>query len=110
MDSITVKLGDKDYTIGQLDLGQLRDMAIGVTLPDADDQQERVRRSYDRAVAVISAGLRRDHPEMTPQEIFKIRGLTNTQMREANDAILQYSGLVSVKTDGAPAGEAAGAA
>lgn len=113
MDSITITLGDKTYDIPQLNLGQLRDLAIGVTLPDVPDPQEAVRRSFDRAVAVISTALREEHPEMTPEQIYKTRGITNLQMRQANDAILTHSGLISAPaTNGAAAssGEAPGAA
>jgi hypothetical protein len=74
-----------------------------------EDPQERVRRSYDISVAIISAALRRSNPEMTPAELYKIRGFTSQQMREASDAILQYSGLMP-KAEGSAAGEAAGAA
>jgi hypothetical protein len=114
MDSITITLGDKAYAVPQLNLGQLRDLAIGVTLPDVTDPQEAVRRSFDRAVNVISTGLREEHPEMTPEAIYKIRGLTSAQMREANDAILKHSGLISAKKEPSPqetpSGEAPGAA
>lgn len=113
MESITITLGDKTYTVPQLTLGQLRDLAIGVTLPDVSDPQEAVRRSFDRAVNVISTALREENPEMTPEAIYKTRGITNAQMREANDAILQHSGLIPAKVEppaGSPSGEAPGAA
>lgn len=118
MDSITITLGDKTYPVPQLTLGQLRDLAIGVTLPDVTDPQEAVRRSFDRAVNVISTALREDHPDMTPEAIYKTRGITNAQMREANDAILRHSGLIAAKdetpssgsAEGSSSGEAPGAA
>lgn len=114
MDSITIHIGDQSYAVPQLNLGQLRDLAIGVTLPDVADPQEAVRRAYDRAVSVISTALREEHPELTPDALYKIKGFSSAQMRAANDAILRHSGLIRT-TPGEPAaeppsGEAPGAA
>lgn len=109
---LVITLGDKAYTIPQpLNLGQLRDLSIAVTLPELPDPQEVVRRSYERAIAAIAAALIEDYPEMTAAAIYKIRGITNKQMRAAYDAILEFSGLIpaTVPAEAVP-GEAPGAA
>src|SRR5262245_45270444 len=106
MESITVTLAGKPYTVSQLTLGQLRDLAIGVTLPDTPDPQDVVRRSFDRAVAVISTALVVDHTDMTPDALYKMR-ISRDEMRAANDAVLRFSGLLPAKE--APPGEVAGA-
>jgi hypothetical protein len=113
MDSITITLGEKTYTVkAPLPLATLRDLHIGVTLPFPDDPQEAVRRTFDSAVAVICMALRDDNPEMTPEVIYAMR-MTTAQMRQANDAILELSGLIPSTVEppaDQPPGEAPGAA
>lgn len=106
MDSITITLEGKPYTVSQLTLGQLRDLSIGITLPDTSDPQDVIRRSFDRAVAVISAALVGDHPEMTPEALYTMR-ISRAEMRAANEAVLRFSGLLPAAD--APPGEGAGA-
>jgi hypothetical protein len=106
MESLTITLAGKPYTVSQLTLGQLRDLSIGVTLPDTTEPQDVVRRSFDRAVAVISAALIGDHPDMTAEVLYTMR-ITRAEMRAANEAVLRFSGLLPAAD--APSGEAAGA-
>jgi hypothetical protein len=105
MDSITVTLAGKGYIVKQLNLGQLRDLSIGVTLPDAEDPQETIGRSFDRAVSVIAAAIREMNPELNAQALYKM-SITRNEMREATDLILKFAGLITETTPGETAGAA----
>ncbi len=100
MDPITIFLAGKPYTVRPLTLGQSRDLGIGVTLPDVTDPQDAVRRSFDRAVAVISVALSADYPEMPPKAIYDMRSesgqtVTREEMRVANDTVLRLAGFIA---------------
>lgn len=105
--SIVVTLAGTEYTIAQLNLGQLRDLAIGVVLPDATDPQVNVRLSFDRSVAVMVAALNEANPELTPAALYKLK-MTRAEMLAATDAILMFAGLIPAA--GAPPSGEAGAA
>lgn len=91
--SITITLAGKPYTVSQLTLGQLRDLSVGVTLPDTPDPQEVVRRSFERAASIIVTALRDSNPDLTVDSLYKLP-ITRDEMRAANDAILKFSGLI----------------
>jgi hypothetical protein len=115
LEPITITLEGKKYTIGELNLGQLRDLSVGVTLPDASDPQENVRRSFDRSVNVIAIGVGDANPEITLAALYKMK-ITRVEMRDATDKILLFAGLIpasapAAANGSAPPGEAgAGAA
>jgi hypothetical protein len=98
MTDITVTLAGTPYTIGQLTLGQLRDLSVGVVLPDGPDPQDTVRRSFDRSVSIIAVAVGEANPELTPAALYKMK-ITRAEMRDAFDAILRFAGMI-------PAGEA----
>jgi hypothetical protein len=112
MEPIKITLADKEYEVSQLNLGQMRDLSIGITLPDATDPQDIVRRSYARGFSIITVALREKYPEMTPAALEKLL-ITSGQLRDATSAILKFSGLIlsdeSATAAGAKPGEAAGA-
>jgi hypothetical protein len=95
MSEITVTLAGKPYTIGQLTIGQQRDLSIGVSLPENKaDPQDNIRRAFDRNIAVIAAALSMDHPEMTTAALLQLRGCTAAERIAAVNTILEYAGLV----------------
>jgi hypothetical protein len=110
-DPIVVKLAGIEYTIAQLSLGQLRDLSVGVVLPDGGDPQDNVRRSFNRSVDVIAVALGEANPELTPAALYNMK-ITRQEMRDATDKILTFAGLIPATAAGsAPPGEAeAGAA
>jgi hypothetical protein len=110
-ESITITLEGKPYTIGQLNLGQLRDLSIGVTLPDSGDPQDNVRRTFDRSVGVIAVGVGAAHPTLTLAALYNMN-ITRNEMRDATNAILKFAGLLpeAPPAGSAPPGEGAGAA
>ena|SRR5579859_2186884 len=107
-DPITITLDGKPYAIQQLTIGQMRDIHIGVVLPDAVDPQENTRRSWDRAVAIISAALIESDASFTPEAIYKMR-FTIKERNAAVSAILKFAGL-GTSTEESPQGEAAAGA
>lgn len=102
MQTTTIMLAGQPYTIQQLTIGQQRDLQVGVTLPPADDPQENVRRAFDRNLAIIVAGLSKDHPQITMDKLLDMRGSTPQERVAAVNAILEFSGLVAKET---PPGE-----
>lgn len=112
MESIKITLGDKEFDVDQLTLGQMRDLSIGMVLPDATDPQEIVRRSYVRGINTIAVALRAKYPDMTIAAIEDMR-ITPQQMRDSTSAILKFSGLVlsdaPAAAPGAKPGETTGA-
>lgn len=92
MKTITITLGGSQYKISQLTLGQLRDLSIGVALPDIADEQEIVKRSFDRAVSVIVAALRVEHPEMTMEKLYTLP-ITGEELRNVHHEVLVFAGL-----------------
>ena len=61
--------------------------------PIADDPQVDAGRNFDRAVAVISAGLIAKYPDMTPTALYQMT-IERAEMNYAYDEILYFSGLV----------------
>src|SRR5262249_45357433 len=94
MSDLSITLAGKSSTLQQLPLKQLRDLSIGVTLPDVPDPQEVIRRSYDRAVAIMATALSKAAPELTSDVIYDMT-ITREEMRKATDAILEFAGLVT---------------
>jgi hypothetical protein len=117
LEPITITLEGKKYTIGQLNLGQLRDLSVGVTLPDASDPQENVRRSFDRSVNVIAIAVGDANPDLNLAALYKMK-ISREEMHNATDEILRFAGLIPASAPAAgaangsaPPGEAgAGAA
>jgi hypothetical protein len=108
---LTITLAGVKYTIGQLTLGQLRDLSVGVTLPDAPDPQENVRRSFDRSVNVIATAVVAANPDLTLSKLYEM-AITREEMRDATNEILKFAGLIpatAAKGETTP-GEADGAA
>jgi hypothetical protein len=107
MSTIKITLGGSQYEITQLTLGQLRDLSIGVALPDVADPQETVKRSFDRAIAVIASALRVQYG-MTVEKLLALP-ITGEELRNAHHEVLVFAGLTPATE--AKAGEAqAGAA
>ena len=99
-EAITLKFGDRTFTVRPLTLGQLRAIGVGSarirTLPA--DPIDAEAAWYDTNFEILAAALGRDYPEMTPEAV---RGL-ETDFRgllETSSAILRLSGLI-------PSGEA----
>lgn len=98
-ETISITLAGNTYVIPSLNLGQLRDLSIGISLPDEPDPQESVRRSYDRAVTIIATALRSGNPQLSVEALYKMT-ITRKEMRDAVDAILTFSGLIAKPSSG----------
>lgn len=97
MESIKITLAGNEYEIAQLTLRQLRDLSAAALSPDGENAQDTVRRSYDRTVATIAVALRVAHPQITADALLDLPGVTGSEMRAANDAVLRFSGLIPPK-------------
>ncbi|HXP29711.1 MAG TPA: hypothetical protein VN832_01385 [Stellaceae bacterium] len=100
----TLTFGGQDFTVRPLTIGQLRAVGVGAAKlrQTADDPVAAEGAWYDAMAEIISAALRRDHPEMTVEAVLALEADV-PRLVEANRVILRLSGLV-------PAGEARAAA
>jgi hypothetical protein len=106
MASRELKLGGQTYTLTvPLTLGQLIEANVGMSLAVSTDPQEEVRRSYKRAVDVLVAALKPEHPDVTAESLMAIRGVTLADFNGAARAALEESGLIA-RADAQPEGEA----
>lgn len=97
-DTLTITLANNQYTLPRLTLGQLRDLSIGVVMPDSPDPQETVRRSFDRSVSIIVTALSVSTPDMTHDALYAM-SISRQEMVAASDAILKFSGLITAVGD-----------
>lgn len=87
-------LAGKKYTITQLlTLAQARDIGVGVASTPNPDPQLEFRRLFDGAVNIISTAISIDYPDMTPEKILTIHGITTKEMWAAMDDVLVFAGL-----------------
>ena len=95
-----VALGDSTFTIQPMKLGALRQIW------DVVDAAEGVH-PFDRAVAIIKAGLAPDYPAIDVDALLD-SGIDIKQLYSASTAILAVAGLVETPPTGeAPAGATA---
>jgi hypothetical protein len=141
-ESIKVVLAGKEYTVKRLNIGQMADLSIGVLLPDNPDPVENVRVAFRRTLSVIATGIRLQAAPLVAEakaaakeaedndslgrlsngtlqsrvlEALYWTAITKEELRNASDAILEFSGLVpaapaAAPPADAPPGESAGAA
>lgn len=92
-DKLLISLAGEEYSVTQLNLGQIEDLSILAVLPTAEDPQEETRRFFQRVVGTISAALIKDNPTMTVGHI-KSLAITRDEMVRSYNAILRFSGFV----------------
>ena len=97
METLTITLADKEYTVQPLTIGQLRDLHVGIVEPIPADLKEGTRQFWERNLAIISKALEGEHPEMTPEVLSKMRLGNIKSVKETVDAILVFTGLSEPK-------------
>lgn len=108
--TLKFKLGDREFEVRPLTIGQLEDLDVAVTLEDSTDPQENTRRSFRRMRMAIAAAVEEDYPDVTEDVIKKMR-VTRDELLGCYISILQFSGLKRRGKDAKPGeGEAPAAA
>jgi hypothetical protein len=104
-DVIIVPLGGRDWTIGRLNLGQLRALkvgTIGAEIPAGTSAADREIIAWDYLVGILAIGLSVSGEAITPADIYAMP-VTLDDVIKANDAILGHAGLKRGKADAAAA-------
>lgn len=111
-EKLKITLAGKPYEVASpLAFGTIIDLRVAAARPEAADPQEETRRSYLRSLEIISIGLRKLHPDMTPDAMRDLP-MTEKEVGAAVAAVLKFSGL-ELKDPGEgekPGEEKAGAA
>jgi hypothetical protein len=105
MESLKITLAGKEFSIASLTLGQIEDLSIAIVLPDTDDPQENIRRSYSRTLATLTTALRKSFPDMTAQALRDMT-ITREELSAAYSAVLRHSGLMPKENAPGEAGPA----
>ena len=106
MTKIKVTLGGVEREIKPLTLGQMKAVGIGAAKNSrpASDPAVIEANWYDSVFDVLAAAM-----SVSVEDIQKIEGVTLKELIEAQRAILDSCGLIKVKEDSVPPGEATGA-
>jgi hypothetical protein len=104
-----IKLGGQTYTVRPLTLGQIREIAIAsaTLFTPGGTSREREAQAMDMMIEAVSAGLRRDAPEVAAN-ILEVE-TTMQELTEAYRTVQRLAGLFVPNEDAAP-GEAQAAA
>lgn len=108
-ETLTITLAGKDYTIRPLTIGQLEALHVGMVEAVPADAVGETRRFWRQKIDMIAAALSVDHPEMTAEEIGKLRLGKVKAVTKAADDILRFAGLLP-EGDTSPGETQAGAA
>lgn len=106
MDSITITLAEKQFSIQPLTVGQLEEMHVGLLLPPNADPSEGVKDWWQQTREIIVTALCEDHPDMTMDVVKKMRLGTLKVVRETREQILIFAGFQDKPKEGTPQGEA----
>jgi hypothetical protein len=91
---ITITLAGKQYQIDRLNLGQLRDLSIGIVPgPEPIEPKQKVAKWFEHAVDIIATAMRRAHPNLTSDVLFEMP-ISNAELHKAFADILLYAGLL----------------
>jgi len=101
-ESITIKLGGRDFIVRPLTFRQLREIEAAI---DASTKAGAVSVEFDAQVDIIAAALSRCEPPMTREQVLDLE-VTKPQVGMAMRAILKASGYLEgdQKPGEAPAG------
>lgn len=98
---LTIVLAGEKYEIARpLTLGQVIDLKVAVQLPNSGDADEDARRAQMRVVRVLAAALKPANPELTVDALLAM-AISSDEFDAAGNAVLDMSGLVPKKRDGA---------
>jgi len=113
MESLTLQIAGKSYTIHSLTGEQLEALHVGVVreLPKGE-AADTLPATYQRHYEIIALALAESHPEMTIEALRKLRWGTVKAVRDAADEVLYFSGIIDRPKPGEapPAGESPAAA
>lgn len=104
-----ITLAGTEYEVRPLTLRQIRDIAASTSaaLDEVKDRKSGTKLNWDRQVEVVSTALSRDYPDVTPEFILEL-AIDYREIFKANDAILEFSGLLTKeKAPGEAVAEAA---
>jgi N-methylhydantoinase B/oxoprolinase/acetone carboxylase alpha subunit len=92
MADITITLGDKEFKISPLTIRQSLDLRIGDATVPKDDGTGGWTNTYDACIKTIAVAIREAHPEVTEDELWKIK-TTENEIAAARKAILVHAGF-----------------
>lgn len=103
MKTLIIKLGETEYTIQELTVGQVEELSEIVA---ANSSGKQIVLGKGAAREVVAIGFSEDHPNMTRDVLKKLRIGTPKPLNDAAFAVLRFGGFLA--EEGAPTGEAGG--
>lgn len=94
MADVTIKLGEKEFTIASLTIRQSRDLRIGDNTPQKDDGSAGWMNLYELCVKTIFIAVSAANPELKEEDLWNLSA-TEDEMAKARKAILIHAGFRS---------------
>ena len=110
MDSLTLNIDKKDYTIQSLTFGQLMELHVGVIRPASQDLVVGTREWWEQTAKIIAAAITDKDQPVTPDQVIAMRFGTLQEAVRIRSEILIFGGFMDRPKEGDKSGEAPAAA
>lgn len=92
MSDITIKLGEKEFSIGPFTLRQSRDLRVSDASMPPDDGAGGWNNVYDICIKTIAIAIREAYPTVTEDDLWKL-STSEEEIAEARRQILVHAGF-----------------